>query len=239
MASRTPIDPRPAKHFRVVLGATCYADAEGALSLAVALARQVEAELHGLLVRDEGILTAAGRPRARVVTYSGDQASAISRTEMLRAYEADARRFEERLTGLARTARVAARFNALEGRLSEVVLQSSGQGDVVILGFRRAMRDSGSVVLVLGKGHQPPAFAAPLAAGLGKRLVVLCASDEDRPAALHSEFETRRFHDREELLRQLETLSPAAVIIAADPGTLPATGRVLDAARCPVVVTTD
>jgi len=223
---------------RVVLGATCYADAEGALGIAVELARHAGADLCGLLVAEEASLTAVRTFRARVVSFSGEPAAGITETAFLQAYRADARRFAERLSGAARAARLTAEFRATEGRLWDAVQQAAGPGGVAVFGFRRAVRDSGSVVLVLGRGRDAPGFAAPLAGALKKRLVVLSqapppVSGIGPDAATASE--VHLFEGAGDLLRRLETLSPAAVIVAADPAGLPPAARLVDAARCPVV----
>ena len=236
MADQMQKADRKGSHLRVVLGATCYADAESTLILASELARQLRAELHGLLVRDEAIFSAAGHLKAYAVSYSGQPGAAVTADAMLRAFEADARRFEHQLLTIGRRAAIGTGFSASEGRLAEALQRSAERGDLAIFGFRREVRDSGSVVLILGAGRQPPAFAEPLAAGLGKRLVVLSeagsGADSARPAA-----ESRQFLGPDELLRQLDALSPAAVIVAADSAALPAPTRLLDAARCPVVFT--
>lgn len=214
---------------RVVLGATCFADAEGGLHIAVELARHAGAELHGLLVREEASLSAVRVFRARAVSFTGEPAAEVTETALLRAYRADARRFAERLGGAARLARVAAEFQATEGRLWDAVQKAAGPGGVAVFGYRRAVGDSGSVVLVLGQGRAVPAFAAPLAAGMKKHLVIL--SEGAQPARAAGEV----YHGPDELLQRLGALSPAAVIVAADPATLPPAARVVEAARCPVV----
>jgi len=214
---------------RVVLGATCFADAEGGLHIAVELARSAGAELRGLLVREEASLAAVRVFRARTISFTGEPAAEVTETALLRAYRADARRFAERLVGAARLARVAAEFQATEGRLWDAVQQAAGPGGVTVFGYRRAVGDSGAVVLVLGQGRAMPAFAAPLATGLKKHLVIL--SEGAQPARAAGEV----YHGPDELLQRLGALSPAAVIVAADPATLPPAARVVEAARCPVV----
>lgn len=214
---------------RVVLGATCFADAEGGLHIAVELARHAGAELHGLLVREEASLSAVRVFRARTISFTGEPASEVTETALLRAYRADARCFAERLGGAARLARVAAEFQATEGRLWDAVQKAAGPGGLAVFGYRRAVGDSGSVVLVLGQGRDVPGFAASLAAGMKKHLVIL--SEGAQPARAAGEV----YHGPDELLQRLGALSPAAVIVAADPATLPPAARVVEAARCPVV----
>lgn len=228
--TRAP-DPAPRTRQRVVLGATCYADAEGALGIAVELARFAGADLFGLLVRDEASLTALRMFRARAVSFSGESVTGITETALLQAYRADARRFAETLRGAARLARVTAGFRAAEGRLWDEVQEAAGPGGVAVFGYRRAVRDSGSVVLVQGRDRAEPGFAAPLAAAMNKRLVVLAQSGPDATPSAGAAV----FDGPEDLLRRLETLSPAAVIVAAGAGALPPPARLVEAARCPVV----
>ena len=123
-------DPDGGGHVRhrVVLGATCYADAEGGLTVAIELARHAGAELHGLLVQDEASLSAVRVMRARVLSFSGEPAAEVSEQALLSAYRADARRFAERLRGAARMARLRAEFRAVEGRLWDVVQQAADIG---------------------------------------------------------------------------------------------------------------
>lgn len=224
---------------RVVLGATCYVDAEGALSLAVALARSMKADLHGLLVQDEAILSAANRPRAQAVSYSGLGTTGITADAMQQAFEADARRFEQMITAAARAAAVSAAFRADAGGLAEALRQTARAGDLAVFGFRRATRDSGSLVLLLGERDDAPEFAAPLAKALGKRLVLLrygqqnatvahLASHGTGPEALFA-------NTAQTVLRHLERLSPAAVIMTAYHPDMPPISRIIDAARCPVI----
>ncbi|MCB2093011.1 MAG: hypothetical protein KDE11_01260 [Rhodobacteraceae bacterium] len=227
-------DPDGGGHVRhrVVLGATCYADAEGGLTVAIELARHAGAELHGLLVQDEASLSAVRVMRARVLSFSGEPAAEVSEQALLSAYRADARRFAERLRGAARMARLRAEFRAVEGRLWDVVQQAAGPGGVVVFGYRRAVGDSGAVVLVLGRGRTVPGFASALAADLGKHLVVL--AEGAPPAAMAGDV----YAGPDQLVRRLSALSPAAVIVAADPAGLPPPARLVEAARCPVVLVT-
>ncbi len=234
------IPPEPApRDRRVVLGATCYADADAALSVAVALARQMKAELHGLLVRDKAILSAASRPRALAVSYSGHGTTSITAETMQRAFAVDARRFESKLAATARASSLSAVFRATEGGLADALRQTVFAGDLAILGFRRATRDSGSLVLLLGEGDETPAFAADLANILGKRLILLRHMPGRSASYAHLAYgagpETLSADNTEDVLRHLERLSPVAVIMASHRAGHPPVSDVINAARCPVI----
>ncbi|NNE51865.1 MAG: hypothetical protein HKN30_05620, partial [Sulfitobacter sp.] len=67
---------------RVVLGATCYADAAASLQVALVLAKQISADIHGCLVTDDAILASVSYPNARAVAYSGRSFHSVSEQSM-------------------------------------------------------------------------------------------------------------------------------------------------------------
>ncbi|PWE31404.1 hypothetical protein DDZ14_12890 [Maritimibacter sp. 55A14] len=237
-------EPTVIRH-RVILGATCYADAEAALHLAVELGRRLGAEIQGLLVSDETILSAAGHPKARVVSYSGTSVSQVTAEAMRSAFRADARLFERQLQRRAAAAALGVSFRAEPGRLASVLAGAAGAGDLVIFGYRRAIRDGDSVVLVAGgDGMTTDALrtAVQLRAILRKRLVVLTAATRQREvvAALadlgEGPAELRVVSSDADLLRALDRMSPAAVVMASAPADLALVVQVVEAARSPVIV---
>lgn len=231
---------------RVILSATCYADAEAALYLAVLLARELGAGLHGLLVTDETVLAAAAHPHARSVSFSGQSVARVTLETMRAAFRADARLFERRLSEAAREALLDTGFSAVGGRMMAVLARFAGARDIVVVGFRRSLRDADSLVLVLGDrigdGDQL-SLAQHLSAVSRKRLVVFAAPGREAEVAAafarqdKARYEFRPYLGTGGLLRELERMSPAAVIVAtgqAEP--LPVTA-LIDAARCPLVLT--
>lgn len=236
---------------RVILGATCSVDAIGTLQIAVQIARRRGADLYGLLVTDEAILAAASGPRARAVGFFGGQIAPITAERMLDAFRADARRFEQGLLRAAQAASVHAAFRQAQGRLATALDEGAGAGDLLVYGFARPERGADCVVL-LSDGTAPAAdlleLAAQLAAYPDRPLVVLAppAGDAALKAALaaHAPAVSHApvlvpVADMSALLAQLERRRPAAVIAAAPRAALPPVGRLLDAARCPVIFPAD
>lgn len=230
---------------RVILGATCSVDAMGSLRIAVQIARHRGAELHGLLVTDEAILAAASGPCARAVAFFGGQVAPITAEGMLAAFRADARRFQAGLLQAAQAASLQSAFGQARGRLVPALEQRAGPGDLLVYGFARPEGGADCVVLLLD-GTAPAAdlvsLAAGLAADLRKPLVVL-APPRYR-ASLQSALSPHDpvivgVADARALLAQLERRRPAAVIAAAPRAALPPVGRLLDAARCPVICPVD
>jgi len=210
----TASDTTP-RRTRVVLGATCFIDAEAALGLATELARQTGAELHGVLVRETAALAATTGRSGTVITYSGTRETGISAEAMVRAFRADARRFQERLSRAARAAALHAAFQQAEGPLPEAVRADARAGDIIVLGIRRVLRAGSDIVVVAPEGASVPAFAEALAQRLGRHLLRLPPGD---------------------LLARLDRMSPTAVILSGPQSELPALAKIVQTARCPVIV---
>lgn len=228
---------------RVILGASCYTDAEAALSLAMELARHLDAELHGVFVRETAVLAAA-YAHSRVVSYSGQPETGLTAGTIAKAFQADAKRFEGLLSSRAKASALVSSFREAEGHVQEELRKGAQAGDILIFGFKPILRAAGCIALILAEDRDVPEFAVRLAHKIGKPLVALIAcADGAGPAAVAARREPAgdrmeaRFCTRPEaILRQLEHMSPAAVIVAAPLAGLPSAARIQDAARCPVVM---
>lgn len=208
------------QHNRVILCATCYLDAEAAMNLATELAHQIGAELQGVMVRDRDSLAASGGRVSAVVSYSGVRATRVTMEDMLNAFRADARRFRDQFLRQAQDAMLSAAFQEAEGRLTEVVQSTARSGDLVVLGVKPLTQGGHDLVVVLEEGGTVPEFAKGLAHKLNKHLVAMSLSQQEQSDPL----------DR------LDRMSPAAVILADANSDLPSLTRIIDAARCPVIV---
>ena len=229
----------------VILGATCYADAEASLRVAVVLARQIGGEIHGCLVTDEAILASVAHPRARAVAYSGHSLTKVTSKTMHAAFRSDARLFKDRLLRAARQASLDSKFSEASGRLTGVLQDKAKAGDLIVFGFRRAIRDGDRVVLVAG--DTPPDtdllnLGVQLSATLGKRLTLFTVPEftaeiTSRLSELAvTTYDLLPFTGNEELLVELDRMSPSAVVLGLGASDHPSVMRLVDAARCPVIV---
>ncbi|UWQ35343.1 hypothetical protein K3555_22715 (plasmid) [Leisingera sp. M527] len=228
---------------RVILGASCYTDAEAALVLAMELARQLGAELQGVFVRETAVL-AAGYAHSRAVSYSGQRETGLTGAALAKAFQADARRFRGLLSARAAAAALESSFREAEGHVQEELRRVSQAGDILIFGFKPILRAAGRIAVILAAGQGVPDYTQRLARKAGKPLVALVACPagaEPVPAPAGQEdsgLETRFCAQPEALLRQLEHMNPAAVIVAAPLADLPPATRIQDAARCPLILQT-
>jgi hypothetical protein len=230
---------------RVILGASCYSDAEATLSLAVLLAKQLGAELLGVFVREEAALSASDRLRSCVVSYSGRQATGVTAGDMFSAFRADSRRFHRKLQNYAKEATLESAFTESKGRFSEAVQKVAKAGDFVVYSFKPVLQAGGSLALVLGEGQDIPSYVGRFARQLGKQIVVLMPGGKSTETTVHDPGSLEggtpslvHYYDRPAaLLQRLEQMSSAATILAAPRSSLPPVGRLLEAARGPVILT--
>ena len=207
---------------QVILGATCYADAEASLRVAVVLAKQIGGDIHGCLVTDEAILASVAHPRARAVAYSGRNLSKVTSSAMHAAFRADARLFEDQLLRTARQASLGSVFSEARGQLTGVLHEKATAGDFVVFGFRRAVRDGDRIVLAAGGARPDPELlqlGVELSATLGKRLTIFAAPEFTAEVAstlsglAEATYDILPFTGSEEMLARLDRMSPSAVVV--------------------------
>ena len=110
--------------------------------------------------------------------------------------------------------------------------QGAGAGDVLIYGFSRDPGSTDCVALVVGAAPPAPrlaALAAQLSQKTGKPLLIFAPPGIGGPDVITC-------GSPEALLARLERHRPAAVIGAAPRADLPPVARLLDAARCPLIL---
>ncbi|MHC0053070.1 hypothetical protein [Actibacterium sp. D379-3] len=225
---------------RVILGATSFADADSAIAVAVALAHDSESELVGLLIEEETILAcAAGRG-----ALAGG-AVPLSVERMLAAYRRDALAFQARIAEAAQGRALRWSFTQRRGRVLPLLSELAGQGDLVLLGHRRAPFQAGAVVAVPGPTDDDPALAQAVrtARGLGRPITILApaaqlagaAATALRLGARPDALTLRAVADQAALLDTLNRLDAATVFLGRT-GFAPAfLARLSEAARAPVV----
>lgn len=235
--------PAPARFDRVVLMATCYADAEAAAGPAIWLARRLDTGLLGVLVEDENILSYAAFSSARFFTESGDEVIAVSAERMRAAFGSDTAAFRDLFEGAEQSGVPRWRAEVRRGRLPAVLRATAQKGDLVVLGFRKLKTHTGGIVAVLRDVADLAlaGLAARRAAEMSRPLTVLVdatqaelaeAVAEDaafaRAAVLH-------FSDLAGLRAILSPMASEILFLHARGDLKDALGAVVEAARCPVV----
>lgn len=233
------------KRTRVILGANCYCDAESTLELASVLAQQVGAELRGLLVHETSVLYSVNQLQARTVSYSGLRSATVTADTLLKAYQSDARHFKRHLSNAAKASALESSFEEIEGSLTDVLRTQAGNGDIIVLGYKTMFDQDGPVVLIMGDQSDLPEFAINLTRKLRKQLHILLSDPRNKDivateaAKLGTTAIVRAYDTSNALIASLERTAATAVVLADySPGS-PMIARLLEAARCPLIVQTD
>lgn len=221
---------------RVVLGATCFADAESSLEIALGIAVETGGELHGLLIEEETILVFSGNPAARTISPRGETRGSPGLGRMQAAFRQDASRFEESLSRAAADRAVRWRFSHRPGRLTAVLSEETSAGDLVLLSGEPLQREPGEIVLLAGNGWDGALFA--VAAGLARtyhsRLRILRpAQAAPVPRDLPVPVLVEDLSGPGELAARLSRLGASSLLVADLADAAPVLGRFLEHARFP------
>lgn len=230
---------------RIIIGATCFIDANAAMSIAVQLASHTNGEIEGLLVEDEAILDYAASPSARVVNLKGSSIESVTQGKMLDAFRRDASAFKNLLSTMANSASVTWTFQSWRGQFMSLVDRTTNAGDMVLFGYSRAKLSPGEIIVVCDDVAPSKALidtAIKIAKDRRLPLFLLVPSGiEETMREYLNQGNADQFHivvvsETGEVLEYLSKRSPTVVLLAKSK-LLDMGFRVLmDTARCPVVV---
>ncbi|MDH3264640.1 MAG: hypothetical protein OEM24_11645 [Paracoccaceae bacterium] len=200
---------------RVVLGATCYAEAHAALAVAVRVATRLGGEVQGLFVEEEAALAVAARPGARIVTPGGRLLTGVGAERMARAFLSDARRFERELGAAAGA--LSWSFARRAGQRAAVLAAALAAGDVLVLGGEAPRAPAGSVVYLAAPRPDPELeeVAADLAEALGLPLRVLMPPEPEAGLARLAGRPVERAASAEALSAALRMLRAGSILVGS------------------------
>lgn len=207
---------------RVVLGATCYAEARSALTVGLRIASRFDGELRGLLIEEEAVLAVARRPGARIITPGGRRISGIGAESMAAAFLRDAERFERELAAAAGALPLRWSFARRAGRMAAILSEAMSAADFLILGGAPLGPEPGGVVYLAGPHTDPELedIAADLAGELHRPLRVIL---QDPAAAAPARLAAGQvvISPSAEALRELIALLTADSILVANLANAP------------------
>jgi len=226
---------------RVIVGATCFADADAAIEMAAKLARKVEADVLGLLVEDDAIVRYARSPSAKTLTFQRGSRQHVTPKTMGRAFQRDARVFEHRLSSAARQAAVRWSFERQRGHIIPLLHSVAVAGDFIFLGYQKTPLARGQIVFIDhgGKGEgQLFNLSKEIAQEMGLALQTIHLSKSEKPPSRADSdlFSMALNASEQEMLDYLRTASPTAVIVAISPQHHFDLDEMLKAARCSVIL---
>jgi hypothetical protein len=242
------IEPSP-RH--IVIGATCFADAKSAIELAAILAEAVNADLKAYLVEDEALYEYASLPFAKAISF-GSNYQAVTPQAMLEAFGRDAVAFRRAIEETAHRKALGWTFETRRGEFDAIFNPENISGDFIVLGYQ-SLRKRGFEIVVLDEAGDLDITMIELASKLAKLLdvplhvalfpqmageAILVSSDAHAPIRNLAEKLTivRGEAGKAEFLKSVQKSSPSAIITSAGMAGRIGVNTLLEAGRCPVVI---
>lgn len=222
---------------RIVVAASCFADASSGIRLASLLSSRIEADVEGVFVEEEEQAGLFHNPAARIVTTSGERIPAPSPEELRAALKRDALAFEREIARVALEHARKWSFRTLRGRLLPSIGALLHAHDILLLGHRPLLKMRGPVIR-LGATNRPD-IAAGLAADLGAPIVDIAIAAPETASGDTRGSDTITVVSVAEALAFISRTNASAIVVdtALGPFRLPnEINDLLDSARCPVVL---
>lgn len=119
---------------RILIAFDATREGLSALEAAASLAARLEAELAGIFIEDEDVVSLAGLPFAREVGFGAHAHRALDPATVEREFRAIAREARGRLERAANTRRVRWSFRVVRGHLERELLSAARMSDMVAVG---------------------------------------------------------------------------------------------------------
>ena len=226
---------------RILIGAGSYVDAAAALRIVQRLMGSFRAALGGILVEEE-TLEMCQIPSQRIVQASGTTAIVPNHTQLRTLMNADARAFQQSLARTAGPSGMHWVFAQDKGELVHSAVHAAAGWDLLIIGYRQIHKVPGKIVILQNNGPANDAMNN-ISMGLSEQLsvpsVVFNVTDGSDEAKASPATNTIHFRILNDILRALTRTNAEAVLVDLRSGPIEShsdLGRVIDAARCPVIV---
>lgn len=135
---------------KVVVCAGSYADAYHVISLGAILANWTHADLSGVLVEDELLVSCGGTKTSRMLTAIGMPLKTKTKQELKRMFSADAKAFETELKRSALAELRSWTFARSQGEVSEKSLALTIRNSIVLIGHRKLNPFASALILISG-----------------------------------------------------------------------------------------
>ena len=206
---------------RVILTATCFADADESIDIALILARHLKADMDAYLLQDEAMLLASQLPYSRATSLSG-KSSKVTRSIMQEAFFEDAKSYQQALSQAASKDHVTWTFQQVEGTADKILTVARTKETLALFGFQRLHKPKNEILIIAPKISQQMTKLASLLSVKMKTHV--------EPLVVNGPEELRN------LVIMLQKKSPALIIISDQIVREVGIGRIIDAGRCPIIV---
>lgn len=212
---------------KIILGATCFADANVAIDIVEKLARTLQMQIRAFLLRDDAALYASALPFARAISPSGASLE-VSDVKMQQAYFADIGSFEQALKSLAERSKVSWTLEERKGNLEGIMEAATGLDSIALFGFNQLQKPRNGIVVLAGEDQDISnlkSLAGTLSSEMNASIEILRVETNENNAS-----------NMIDLLHKLQTKSPALLIATSEIIRMTGINAILDASRCPLIV---
>ena len=241
------------KIHRIVVGATCYADARSVIEISAFLAESIKGELQAVLIEEEAVFSLSARPAARV-TLSGGMSRPVTAQAMMDAFQRDAAAFEKAVRETAAKRAVDWSFETRRGEFPVALNHNLTTGDLIVFGYQVPGRLPGEF-LVVDYTNDLDVSLIELAANVAHEMkrplhVVLLRKSPDHAIKVSDHARSRmeqlavnltildQDNSQSALLDAVRHARVATVMVSAELVRDVGLARLLENARCPVIVFT-
>lgn len=206
---------------KVILTATCFADASEVIDIAIALASYLETNIEAFLLKEEAMLLASQFPFSRVTDLSGTS-SRVSWASMQQAFLDDSKDFQRTLSQAAVKCSVNWTFREIEGTTEQMLAEARANRALSLFGFQRLHKSRNGIIVI---APSPSSEMIDLANWLSFRM--------------ESHVETLANSDPEDfsaVLKNLQRHSPSLIMVADQIVRDIGIDQLIDAGRCPIIV---
>ena len=212
---------------KIVLGATCFADAKVAIDIVEKLARTLQMQIRAYLLKDDAALYASALPFARAISPSGVSLE-VSDAKMQQAYFADIGFYERALKSLAEQSKISWTLEERKGDLDGIMEAATSHEAIALFGFNQLQKPRNGIVVLAGEDQDISNF---------KSLAVTLSSEMNASIeVLRVETNENNRSNMIDLLHKLQTKSPALLIATSEIIRITGINALLDASRCPLIV---
>ena len=227
---------------RILIGASSFSDAAAALRLVERLPHPLFSGLGGLLIAEPEMFVACQIPRQRVVLPSGTTVLAPAVAQLRLLLQADARAFQDAISRTAESAHASWVFEQDQGDLISTSLRAASGWDVLLMGYRRFHAKTGKVIVLTNAGpinDEMNRMSERLAREFAADRVVFSIAAPTSASDTAQKPASYRFETLDDCMHALARTNGLAVLLDLSRGPVCSQReltRVLDAARCPVMV---
>ena len=219
------------KKRRIVLGATCFADASSAIDIAIGLAKPTGAKIDAMLIAETAITHFSSFPFARTISKTGQSIQKVTPEAMQKAFRQDAISFRTTLAKATQKAALDWSFKEVEGEIDTFLDSAPDETELVLLGFQNIQKRKTSKILAVESVEEKlpgsDKVGNRIASHLNFDLEEILWTGQRSPSQVN------------QILQLLANKNTAAVVIPESLVRAVGLNALLNAACCPLIISRD